>query len=745
MLQKISVQQQKLFKQLSFNRYNTVNKKQEFYLILGISLVAVFLLFHFHYNLKLLNPNNTYWLMGWDWGTHYMGWNFFRHEPWGFPLCAINNYFAPLGTNLAFTDSIPLMALLIKPFSALLPLEFQYIGPWFFICFVLQALFATLIVKEFRTGWLPSLFMVLFLTISPIILARHPHPALNSHWIILASIWIFILPMYTQNVKRLLVYQFTVLLLSIYIHPYLTTLTIIFSLLLVFKAFYIKKSIHISTWIVLSTLIPIITLLNMYIIGYIGTSDDIGLSLGGFGEYSLNLNGLFNPTIEIAASSFFAGFPTLSSKQSFEGFNYMGAGMILLLLVAIVVFILQYKQTFKTKFSQFFSYKKAWFYLLLVALFLFLYSLSNVISLNDRVLFSYPLPPLYDKLCNSFRSSGRFFWPVYYLIFLFIFFVLVRGLKKAWLIAAFIIPAFVLQMFDIKPIMNFWVVETMPYQPKISVKNWSHLFANFETISFYPPFGRSYNSEDDYLDFCYLAAPLNKKINIGYVNRTDDYKRIYNINKLKNKLKNNLIPQEELIITTPRYFSMLKPLCDAGHLKYTFLDGYYALFSSKNKIIPLHGFNHSIIIVPTITEYIKQNEENIIIFSIRDEGRKRLPPDFIAYLKEKKSAITNLAYRGSYVLIIANKKIIFEKIDNNNQILFQKSTGDIVNNLKIVKPLKIVSAGIAFGDKSIISIADVDYSLNMRGINMVVLDNNFTFIKKSNADTFEGPYITKEY
>ena len=88
-------------------------------------------MYHLCYGFQTLNPYNIDWLMSalHDWGTHYLGWHFFKNEPWQFPLGNISNYFAPLGTNVGFTDSIPLLAIFFKLFSAILPENFQYFFP----------------------------------------------------------------------------------------------------------------------------------------------------------------------------------------------------------------------------------------------------------------------------------------------------------------------------------------------------------------------------------------------------------------------------------------------------------------------------------------------------------------------------------------------------------------------------------------------------------------------------------------
>ena len=84
-----------------------------------------------------LNPTHKTLIMSGDWMQHWFGWLMFRREEWTFPLGAISGMPYPIGTTVGYTDSNPLVSLLLKPFSGLLPQEFQFIGLWLAFCFVM--------------------------------------------------------------------------------------------------------------------------------------------------------------------------------------------------------------------------------------------------------------------------------------------------------------------------------------------------------------------------------------------------------------------------------------------------------------------------------------------------------------------------------------------------------------------------------------------------------------------------------
>ena len=67
-----------------------------------------------------LDPTSTLWLDQGDIAQHYLGWHFFRGEPWMLPLGANPRYDLDMGSSIVFTDSIPLLALFFKAIRAIL-------------------------------------------------------------------------------------------------------------------------------------------------------------------------------------------------------------------------------------------------------------------------------------------------------------------------------------------------------------------------------------------------------------------------------------------------------------------------------------------------------------------------------------------------------------------------------------------------------------------------------------------------
>jgi hypothetical protein len=117
--------------------------------------------------------------------------------------------------------------------------------------------------------------------------------------------------------------------------------------------------------------------------------------------------------------------------------------------------------------------------------------------------------------------------------------------------------------------------------------------------------------------------------------------------------------------------------------------------------------------------------------------------EFKDYMKNLNSNINNLLYRGSYISVIANKKLILEKINNTDSVQINISANSKIKGIKIVKPISIISAGCLVGNFSSIKIDNKELSKNRRGLNIVVLDNKFNVLETVNFDTFKNIYLNK--
>lgn len=104
---------------------------------------------------------------------------------------------------------------------------------------------------------------------------------------------------------------------------------------------------------------------------------------------------------------------------NYDGFNYIGFGILLMIPFVFVFLLLVQKE--KTKVRE---VLKNHIPLLIVCIVFTLFALSNVITFDEKVCFTYLLPEWLIDICGIFRASGRLFYPVYYLLILLLLFTL---------------------------------------------------------------------------------------------------------------------------------------------------------------------------------------------------------------------------------------------------------------------------------------------------------------------------------
>ena len=156
------------------------------------------------YGVRVLDPTCVDWILNNpspDPSQHYLGWAFFRNSTVRLPYVGANySVIYPYRTSILFTDSIPLLALLGKLFSPILPARFQYFGWWGLLCYALQGGLAQAILARLggvRPGqtaraW-ASVAGAGVLVLFPALTVRmFAHTALAANWLVLLAIWLWL-------------------------------------------------------------------------------------------------------------------------------------------------------------------------------------------------------------------------------------------------------------------------------------------------------------------------------------------------------------------------------------------------------------------------------------------------------------------------------------------------------------------------------------------------------------------------
>lgn len=363
-----------------------------------------------------LNPTNEHWLLvGNDVMQHYLGWVFFRHSPWSFPIGLNPANGLEFSSAIVYSDSIPLLAFIFKFFSPVLPEPFQYMGIWLLLCFILQAFFAwKLVALVSPSFWIRFLGTLLFL-FAPILLFRTDMEKPQvAQFFVLAALYLNL----NKEIKGRSWWWLTLLFSAVLANFYFfaMSLGLYFSDLL--NRTLISKEINWKSAIKQLIVLLLGCAFLLWQAGYFAVES---AGQWGYGFFKLNLLGPFNPL----GWSFI--LPDIAMQSSWaEGYMYLGLGVILGLLLILPRFL---------SWAQHLSpHIKARPHLCILLMGFTLFAITNQVGVGQIEL-AFTLPKFILKVASILRASARVFWPVYYFIYLFMIYGLCRTFSKRAAIA----------------------------------------------------------------------------------------------------------------------------------------------------------------------------------------------------------------------------------------------------------------------------------------------------------------------
>ena len=351
-----------------------------------------------------LNPLNTAWLMAGDWRQHWLGFLFFQREPWSFPLGNLPSLLYPVGTNIGLTDSNPLLAILMKPLAGFLPAEYQLIGLWLAACFMLQgymgAALSSTVTKEPADQMLGGFLIAL----SPVLITRVGHDTLCAHFILIGLLYLGLRHYASENQARSAAWwAAAAAVLAACVHPYLAAMTWVLALAVFVRLWRSGLVTLVRTAVGIA--VTTAGLLGAWaVIGYFARTPD---GESGFGVYVANLLTFVDPRTYPGSSRL---LPALTDvPEQWEGFGFLGLGGLVSAAIGLVVLVRRRPAL----------PRGAWAPVAACAA-LALLAFSSHVMIGERELLNLewlfgPVMPL----VKGFRSSGRFIWPLHYLILAF--------------------------------------------------------------------------------------------------------------------------------------------------------------------------------------------------------------------------------------------------------------------------------------------------------------------------------------
>jgi hypothetical protein len=503
------------------------------------------------FGLKIVDPTQINWLMRGDWEWQFLGWHVFRHEDLHFPWGKIEHFWYPVGTSVGYIDAIPIMVFVFKPLSAFLPADFQYFGLWFLLCYILQGIFAALLVQQVTTNLMLKSMAILFFLMTTVLIHRTAHPALAAHWLLLAALWLHIKNWHRPDLSPNPQFISWLLLtaISAAIHPYLTVMVLGLAVV-----FYLKFSLTHPRHCISLTVMPLFLIIMVVLFiwwqaGYFLLQQK-NMELFGFGHYSMNLLAPFNGMG--GGSALFRDFPHATTGQ-YEGFNYLGAGILMLGLLA--------GYELRKKFVQ----PNTLFYflpLIIASLGFTLLALSNKITFGSLVLVEFTGD--FWNIFNMFRGTGRFFWPAYYFIIFVILAVLIRRNSQAAALL-FLTIGLIIQFIDLSPayymhrqVRDNPAFHWNPTQPiwenPLKSEFWNTHAANYKHINLLPPIACG-EPPAPYQGFAYWAGRHGLTINTGHVARFDVEQTATYCQDLFNELRLGIVKADTIYVVHPDYLA----------------------------------------------------------------------------------------------------------------------------------------------------------------------------------------------
>lgn len=519
-------------------------------------------------NWRILNPLFVRWLYWGDPSTSYLGWQFFRKTPLiQFPIGASPNYGVGFSSSIMFTDSIPLIAIPLKYLSFFLPHEFQYFGLWILAAFVLQAWFAWKMLSHFISNLPVLLFGVVLFTNAPILIYRMVHEGSGHIGFIGQFLILWAISLYLDEVppkKWLPILVITPLI-------WMGFIPIIFILYVCGMTQHIySRSIPLENKVVamfasvLSSSILVIG--TLWVTGGLQVSD---FADSGFGYYRTSLTSLFDPKVP-GLFSFSRILPDLHNLPgSQEGFAFLGVPSLFLIFSSFVFF---------NKRNPLFNRKHLYLYIGVIGLGGF--SLSNHVSILGRELFNYPIPDVFLQIISPLRASGRFVWPLVYVVMLFALTSISDLLAHSKrLTAALLLILAATQLVDSVPIYRN-VRERysiIAFTPRLTSPMWDTLAQKYDHLVAIPPL----NNDPGWFELALLADKWGMSTNTTYLARFGQQKFMAAVTKAQKDLKNLSFDSKTLYVMTnyppnPMNRIVLNDFGPAtnGHIKSYSIDGF---------------------------------------------------------------------------------------------------------------------------------------------------------------------------
>ena len=486
--------------------------------LIGFSAYVFFVRFHGFW------PTDVRWMLPeWngniDSALHYIGWEMYRQSDllqW--PIGRSPMLGPDGGSSIAYS-TLPLLALIFKPFTHWSNTPLQFFGVWSLVCFIGQSISSWKLLGLWISNRIHLSLGVCYFVISPAFLDRlSVHFDASAHFLLIFALYLY----FSTPFK--LAQWLTLGTLSVLIFPYTAMMVSI-----IFLARVISDGIRTKLFFVAIKRTSIyvgVVLITAWQSGYfiLGGSR---IHADGYGIFSANVLTFVDP-----------GFPEnyrvpwshivpdrWQGAGQYEGFAFIGSGVLLLTIViwikgliqgnrlsralllcpvlSMAVFFGRDQDTAQMKLTillgilvaialenvvQHRSNKFASKVVLSVfTIGMFVFALSHQILLGQFQIAFFELNSSLLRLANTFRSSGRFAWPLMIIFIALIIIRIIRELPLAWVTPMLVATL----LFQIGDSSNGWQFTANAYSRSgpenyLTSETWNFLGEKYNGVLFSP-------------------------------------------------------------------------------------------------------------------------------------------------------------------------------------------------------------------------------------------------------------------
>ncbi len=528
-----------------------------FYLIVGISI---------------LDPKFIFWIEPGDPMQQYLGWELFRQSSWSFPLGKNPHFGMGASSSIVFSDSIPLLALLFKPFRAFLSEPFQYFGIWSLVCFALQAVLSWNFIGLFKKDpMLQALGSILCLFLPAFLIRFGFHSYLLSQFLLIAGLYLNFKVLAHRTLWWTLLLSVAGLinfyLFSMVFALWISNLTDVWR---THKDTFHKSGIN-EIFIMLAC--------NLFIFWQAGYFAATGPSIVSnmYGAARMNVLSIFDPegwsVLLKTLLPQYGGF----TNSRLESMHFLGLGMFFLMPFSWWAL---YQR--RAVLPVFFINHAA---LVFILVGLTLFAISNQVDIGN-LKFVVPLPESFLSLASILRSSGRMFLPVLYAIVLGLIVLICLYFKRRQALIILSLACFI-QILDTS---TAWITRKSNLTGQASIaSNYSRL--NTALIDpFWAEAGKRYQNVLTLLQrnpegiipfqwehFAALAAKYRLQTNSAYLARIDENMVSMTRNQIMDSILSGIYdPKSIYIIEDQKLVEVIKNLKNESDI-FLRVDGYNVL------------------------------------------------------------------------------------------------------------------------------------------------------------------------